>query len=70
MTHPQLTFQVFGGRTAQAHGLGGAPASLHGGVLAVDHVDVLRAMAARDPVDPGEGVFERMMEYRQPVVFS
>src|SRR5947207_7569652 len=37
----------------QAHGLGGADAAgLDGGVVAVQHVDVLRVVAARDPWYP------------------
>src|SRR6266481_145630 len=39
---------------AQAHGLRGTDAGgLHAGVLAVQHVDELRVVAARDPGNPG-----------------
>ena len=53
MTQPQLTCQVFEGRFAQAHGLGGADAAgLDDGVLAVHDVDVLGVVAAGDAADP------------------
>src|SRR5260370_40275344 len=54
MTQPLLTCQDL--EVAQAHGLGGADAGgLHDGVLAVDGVDVLRVVAARDAGDAGVG---------------
>ena len=55
----------------QAHGLRGADAAgLDDGVLAVDDVDVLRVVAARDAAIPVSGMFVQVMEYFQPVFFS
>ena len=70
-TQPLLTCQVLVGRFAQSHGLGGADAvGLDGGVVAVEHVDELRVVAARDAVDPGDRIFVQVMEYFHPVFRS
>jgi hypothetical protein len=69
MTQPALTCQVL--QVRQAHGLGGAdPAGLDGGVLAVQHVDVLGWWLPGTPAIPASGMFVSAMEYLQPAFFS
>jgi hypothetical protein len=51
-----------GWQVAQAHGLAVADAVFHDGVLAVQHVDELGVVAARDAGDPAIGMFVQVTE--------